>query len=1150
MKKIGMKKIIFIKLGDAMSKIKSKIKSYRILLIIFALSYGITILPKTYYTYDAKGKVTQETVVPHVLDLCILLEKYTPNKEVQDAYADGPSAMLKAFKEVIDKEEAAIVSTPLIHDLIAFAMLSPHEKARKKLVKSYKKALKKLLSKKWYVYKKVEPAATSVEYAVLIPQAKYKDISTDIRLKNLIDLSEIGLDATVLEPVLREVHENQTVPLQDKLETIKREFSPQRVGEIDLKALGRIFLYNDLGLQVAKRVCLFGEGHFSQTIAKKICHALKMPDIPSSQAATRISQIEPRSFADLLEFLRLINCSMCTVTSFCGPWNVLASQIALTNIQNYIIKKYEEAAHIPFIMSSQGLPSNVFDRAELSIEAFFNTVQTFFDKKKKEVSLKLLNLAIVKMIDTLQFMQEKKLYIEKRHSDHIGLITKSIVKAISTKKISKADVLRAIESLEAIKRDIQNAILKGETSATISETERLEQWLQKGISFFTRKHNEIMEPKDGAPIEQTDVSEIDVLTGSVWNKIVDPKTPKLLVKLDDTVIKKIINALKYIFGKKLENLPAIKFPGMTALESASKFIDVTEVSDFEEDPEQISITHPFMINYEIISKVKPPLKPTLHIGSRNILIYPSIVNIPLAFSNEDIDYHIESKVDGQAQHYFEEIVLPPGVTVQDFLKSLIFTTQKDKKLFFIAKLSQQGLFDKKIPKFYNFAVKLGTPKSRIKKSGEIFEREIETILKDDKGRYFHRKIKARKIGDGPGRIISAARLNLKSDRWAEQEIVEWMLETIPQKDALTKATHGMETMDKFFKKVGSKIMSDNAKRKIIFILEIDKLNDMLLDLLEIMKSYPDDTLEEIHREAYGRGILGAILANYKQLKITPPIEFKAAIDCMRVAYTKLQRILSNMAKATKQDVDELRNTAIHCKARRGKLKAALEKFYQLTLNIADQIGKRALLTQPSTLLTKASQKEPIATIDEIKLAPTPAEYVARMERNKLDKILELSGPLSPERKADLIRKIYEARMSEFLDQPEPSRKRSRTKHPKIKVGRTEAQRRMNDIRKMAVRNKLDARKKRLEEVRQREARRKIERKAKLEERKRKLQLKRKLAAAKRREAKMRLAAKQQARAHKKHEKATLAELPTPDFITAGHRAPLIQETSLRRRLRM
>lgn len=226
--------------------------------------------------------------------------------------------------------------------------------------------------------------------------------------------------------------------------------------------------------------------------------------------------------------------------------------------------------------------------------------------------------------------------------------------------------------------------------------------------------------------------------------------------------------LEPISGQELENSPSIKFPGIRTF---FRPVDV-------DDKVQV-LSYPSLIKHELIHKVKKGPKDLRLKNKEALLIYPSIIDVPLTFLGTKY-LPLISMIPGPAHHYLQSITAAKINVMGGFFSGFgIWGLQP--KAFFIGKLNYGYAFKKDKVALKNVLIS-----SRMDLLTNEYSLEVIAQREDNKKYY----VKTR-----------TSEWTEISKEQAYKKIRQILKETTPAKEALTEATGGIESERQFTKKI-------------------------------------------------------------------------------------------------------------------------------------------------------------------------------------------------------------------------------------------------------------------------------------------------------------------------------------------------------------
>jgi len=378
------------------------------------------------------------------------------------------------------------------------------------------------------------------------------------------------------------------------------------------------------------------------------------------------------------------------------------------------------------------------------------------------------NIEIEKFNQFLTFLKKincEFLYILSCYAAGVNIlkaqmaVVKDLKEVIAQEKKGKK-IDATIEKFKSIKTEIPFIIIVTSISDTKAEAPKI-----TGINLFFKDLNEFLSKER---------------TSEEW----------VYTKPFETI-------LKNIAGEAIQNQPSIRFPGIPFFRAANLNKEVK------------IITYPFLLHHELKAKTKKKSK-AIPIDTPYALIYPSIINVPLEFSRDELP-KIMPMIAGKSHFFIKKIVTPDlqkyalkkypdleafeeeeGIKKESF-KMLIrsFGHQSDlsPRLFFIGEL--QGKKNKS--EYKNIVIRIASKAYKTKKTEDYGKRKAACIYQ--KGDKFFYAI----YNPDTEKEINFKAIK-KSD--AEQKINEWVKETEPLPEALYEATAGIETEKKFKKTLG------------------------------------------------------------------------------------------------------------------------------------------------------------------------------------------------------------------------------------------------------------------------------------------------------------------------------------------------------------
>jgi len=294
------------------------------------------------------------------------------------------------------------------------------------------------------------------------------------------------------------------------------------------------------------------------------------------------------------------------------------------------------------------------------------------------------------------------------------------------------------------------------------------------------------------------------------------------------------DAFSHIAGPILENQPSIKYPGIPVFRTVP-------IKDIEVEV----ITYPKLLRWELEKKVKPPkekkpkkpskiewkkpIEKEIIVEKKNILIYPSIINVNLVFTG--LPKKIISMIPGKAHHYIKSITLKPyeekkETNFIDLLESFEYKEYAPQKLFFIGDATCENHKEMKSGNMFPFSIEKGnTPEFKNIAIYIPFEDSIELpkYIFQYKNDYYLGSgfIKTDKVKD------KLTKFKKIDEKYAEEMIASLIFETTPAKAALYEATI-VEKEKNFLKAVQPNL-------KINLLQEITKLKTLNSKISEIEK---------------------------------------------------------------------------------------------------------------------------------------------------------------------------------------------------------------------------------------------------------------------------------------------------------------------------
>ncbi len=225
--------------------------------------------------------------------------------------------------------------------------------------------------------------------------------------------------------------------------------------------------------------------------------------------------------------------------------------------------------------------------------------------------------------------------------------------------------------------------------------------------------------------------------------------------------------LEPLTGSKLNNAPSIKFPGTRTF---FRPVDV-------DDKVQV-LSYPSLIKHELIHKVQKGPKDLRLKNKEALLIYPSIIDVPLTFLGAKAPSLI-SMIPGPAHHYLQSITAANIDVIEDLFEDVEVARES-----VIRGIQPKALFIGKLKHRYS-VLKNVLISSRVDLLTKKYSLEI-IAQHEDKKHYVKNSIFAWKE---------------ISKEQAYKKIRHILDETTPAKEALTEATGGIESERQFTKKI-------------------------------------------------------------------------------------------------------------------------------------------------------------------------------------------------------------------------------------------------------------------------------------------------------------------------------------------------------------
>jgi len=731
-------------------------KLYKLFFLLLSLLFIFQANPKIYICKE--GGETASVNVPNVFDVCILLIRSYAPKEWRDSEVEP---VTKSLIDIINDKEAVIANRMLMRSL-----WNEYQSSKSMFFSEKYDDFFAALLEGWLLFQTGDG-----RFYLLIPKEKYPEI------KNNEDLEKIGI--AKLMPVF---HKKPTVEKLGK-DLLKRVWE-QDAGKINITPLLRMFSTSEQAKKVVKRVFLSGH---EKTLEKS-----KTPmEAKKNQDDALVAGLTVDQYGTLLQKLKEVNCSCLLVSSsYAGGWNAFASQ-TMYEKQQQSMNAFEDEAELPFIVVAGSLPDSAMATKKFEISNLFLDLHLFFKQETKEM------FSLIK----------EGLNLEKER-----LLSKKML-SVSTEAKNKLRVEKVEETLKKVKKVEEGtdeiAVVTGQAwenifGEKISLVER-KPWVV--LTFFPILQNisyqmVIAQPSMKFPGRPLFRFSEDFISGDkvvsypflMNHQIKYGKKEPVKINNLERIKQNITYRLKNIEQKAIETMRE----GEKLVKQGRKFRSRKLIKKGEMLVKQ---------GQESLKKQKKELQQAeqnaQELMVENLFIYPSVISVPFEITMQEIEQpgqddaqyetpDIISMIPGKAHHYFKEITVKtiPAKKEKDFdqikkefLVSFGDTDQLPTTLFFIETLkfkmkSKEVVFKNVIVRHRGF----------FNEDGPYLTFDFVYQDQVDKKYYYAFFNSTKDIDDMVFRSLPGAK---------KGDIMEWILETAPSKEALAEATSGIETEEKF-----------------------------------------------------------------------------------------------------------------------------------------------------------------------------------------------------------------------------------------------------------------------------------------------------------------------------------------------------------------